>query len=377
MTLTSFFLVTAEFLPAGMLTLIAQGLDVTEGQAGQMVAVTAFAGLLVAPTIAMVFPRLNRRSLLILMSLLAAVSNALVALAPSLLIVLIARLLLGAAISGFWAMAIVVAERIAGPKRLGRAMMFNSAGVSLATVAGVPLGVLLGEAIGWRGVFVAMAVVSVALAVLLWLALPSVPAKSAIGPRSMIRVTRRRGIGVGMLANVSVVAGHFIAYSYIRVSLERVKEAGVVVEADTIVFLLTLFGLGGLIGNVVFGAIVDRWFRMMTMLTPAVIAGLVLLITAMSGSAWATGGAVFVWGFFFASWLLIANTWVAHRLPDQLEAGGGLVTTGFQAGIMVAAVAGGLLVDAFSINTVYVLGAVLLVLGALQFGISNCLSRPR
>lgn len=130
----SFLLVTAEFLPNGVLTEMAASLGVTPGQAGQTVTVTALVGLLVAPTIGLIFPRLDRRSLLVWMALAAAVSNLIVAISPNLVIVLLARFLLGAAISAFWSMSITVAARIAGPERLGRAVMFTAAGTSLATV---------------------------------------------------------------------------------------------------------------------------------------------------------------------------------------------------------------------------------------------------
>ncbi len=374
MMLMSFFLVTAEFLPSGMLTRIADGLHVTSGQAGQMVAVTAFAGLLAAPTVGLLFPRLDRRSLLVWLSITAAVSNALVAIAPNLLLVILARFLLGAAISGFWSMSISVAAKIAGPERLGRAVMFNSAGVSLATVAGVPLGVMLSEAIDWRGVFGVAAVASALLAVVLRWLLPAVPAESSAKLSTLLAALRRPGIGFGVVANIFVVTGHFLAYTYVRVALERVREGGTPVEADAIVVLLALFGVGGLIGNIVFGFVVDRAYRVLAVLTPVVIAGLLLLVIAASGSLWATGAAVFVWGFFFASWLLIANTWAGHRMPDMLEAGGSLVVVGFQSGIMIAAGIGGALVDAMGIAPVYAVGAALLLLGAVQFGLSDRIS---
>lgn len=371
MMLMSFFLVTAEFLPSGMLTSIAAGLGVTTGQAGQMVSITALAGLLAAPTVGILLPRLDRRSLLMWMAIAATVSNALVALAPNLVLMLLARFLLGVAISGFWAMSITVAARIAGPERLGRAVMFNSAGMSLATVAGVPLGVMLSELIDWRGVFVLAAILSGILAAVLRFTLPSVPAAGSAKLSTLFEALRRPGIGIGVIANVCVVTGHFLAYTYVRVALERVSDGGVVIGADTIVIMLALFGLGGLIGNVVIGMVVDRGYRVLAVLTPIVIAGLLLLLIAVSGSLWATGAAVFAWGFFFASWLLIANTWVGHRMPDQLEAGGSLIVVGFQSGIMIAAASGGALVDVLGISPVYAAGAVLLLLGALQFGISD------
>lgn len=371
MMLMSFTLVTAEFLPSGILTQIAAGLEITTGKAGQMVAVTAFAGLLAAPTIGMLLPRLDRRSLVILMAILAAASNVLVAIAPSLIVVLLSRFLLGVAISGFWAMSITVAARIVGPERIGRAVMFNAAGVSLATVAGVPLGVMLSESIGWRGTFGVAAAVSIALAVALRVMLPTVPAAGSASLLTLIAAIRRPGIGLGIVANVFVVSGHFLAYTYVRVALERTTEGGVAIGADTIVLLLAAFGLGGLIGNVAIGAIVDRAYRVLAVVTPLILSVLLLVVAADAGVLWLIAASVFAWGFFFASWLLIVNTWAANRMPDQLEAGGSLIVVGFQAGIMVAAALGGLLVDGLGIVVVFAAGALLLLLGSVQFGIAD------
>src|SRR5690606_39670137 len=96
----SFLLVSAEFLPNGMLTEIAGELGVTPGQAGQLVTVTALAGLVVAPTVGLALPRLDRRTLLVWMAVLAAVSNPVVAIAPGLPRVRVARGLGGAALRG-------------------------------------------------------------------------------------------------------------------------------------------------------------------------------------------------------------------------------------------------------------------------------------
>ena len=374
MMATAFLLVTAEFLPGGLLTDIAAEIGVTPGQAGQMVTVTALAGLIVAPTIGLMLPRLDRRSLLVWMAIGAAVSNLIVAVAPNLPLLLVARVLLGAALSGFWAMSVTVAARIAGPERLGRAMMFNSAGVSLATVAGVPAGVLLSQVLDWRGVFGIAAAASVVLAVLLRILLPSVPAEGTARLSTLVETFRRRGIGLGVVGHVLVVLGHFIAYTYIRVALERVHEGGAAITEGTIILLLALFGIGGFIGNIAIGIIVDRRYRTLAVITPLVIAGMVLLMNAMVGSLWAIGVVAFVWGFFFASWLLIVNTWIGHRMPDRLEAGGSLVVMGFQAAIMIAAGIGGLLVDGIGIAQVYVIGAAVLIVGAVLFGFSSRIS---
>ncbi len=365
--LMGFLLVTAEFLPNGVLTEMADALGVTPGQAGQTVTVTALVGLVVAPTVGLMFPRLDRRSLLVWMALAAAASNLIVAIAPNLVIVLLARFLLGAAISAFWAMSITVAARLAGPEHLGRGVMFTSAGVSLATVAGVPLGVLLSEVVNWQSVFAIAGVLMVLLAVALRFVLPKVPAEQASSIRLLVDTLRRPGIALGMVGHVLVVLGHFLAYTYVRLALERIPE----VDASTIILLLALFGVGGLAGNLSIGLIIDRSFAFFAVFAPLVIAAAVLSMVFLSGTVIGVGAVVLVWGFFFSSWLLVANTWVGHRMPDRLEAGGSLVVVGFQGAITLAAGVGGLLVDTLSIELVYVVGATALLLGALLFGASN------
>lgn len=373
MMLMSFLLVTAEFLPNGVLTEMAAGLGVTAGQAGQTVTVTALVGLLVAPTVGLVFPRLDRRSLLAWMALAAALSNLAVAVAPNLLIVLLARFFLGAAISAFWSMSITVAARIAGPERLGRAVMFASAGASLATVAGVPVGVMLSELLDWRVVFALAGVVTGLLALALRLLLPSVPPAQASSFAILRDTARRPGITLGLIGHILVVLGHFLAYTYIRLALERMQVGpdAATVDAGTIVLLLALFGVGGLIGNIVIGMVVDRSFAFFAVLAPVVIAVAVMAMLLLSGSVVAISVVSFVWGFFFASWLIVINTWVGHRMPDRLEPGGSLVVVGFQAAITLAAAVGGFLVDNVGVELVYMIGAAMLVVGAVLFGASN------
>jgi len=364
--LLSFLLVTAEFLPNGVLTEMAAELGVTPGQAGQAVTVTALAGLLVAPTVGLLVPRLDRRALLTWAAAAAALSSLVVATAPSLVAILVARFLLGAAISAFWAMSITVAARLSSPDRIGRAVMFGSAGLSLATVAGVPIGVALSEVLDWRVAFLLIGVATAVVGVAVRAVLPPVPAAASSSLRLLVDTLRRPGVGGGMVGHVLVVLGHFLAYTYVRLALERIPD----VEPGTIVLLLALFGVGGFVGNLVIGLVVDRAFARLSVVGPLVIALAVGVVVLLPAAIAAVAAAVAVWGFFFSSWLIIVNTWVGHRMPDRLEAGGGLIVTGFQLAITIAAGVGGILVDATGVVTVDAIGIALLVFGAVLFGLS-------
>lgn len=370
--LLSFLLVTAEFLPNGVLTEMAAALGVTPGQAGQTVTVTALAGLLFAPTVGLLLPRLDRRSLLVAAAASAAISSLVVAIAPSLPAILIARFLLGAAISAFWSMSITVAARLSSPDRIGRAMMFGSAGLSLATVAGVPIGVALSEALDWRLAFLLIAVATALVGIAVRVVLPPVPPAAASSLRILGDTLRRPGVLGGMAGHVLVVLGHFLAYTYVRLSLERIPD----VTAGTIVLLLALFGVGGFVGNIAVGMIVDRAFARLAVIGPLAIALAIAAVALLPGAFAAVAAAVLVWGFFFSSWLIIVNTWVGHFMPDRLEAGGSLVVTGFQLAITIAAGAGGILVDAAGVFAADAIGIALLIIGAVLFGLSLRSRRP-
>ncbi|MDU0326152.1 MFS transporter [Microbacterium sp. KSW2-21] len=370
--LLSFLLVTAEFLPNGVLTEMAAALGVTPGQAGQTVTVTALAGLLFAPTVGLLLPRLDRRSLLVAAAASAAISSLVVAIAPSLPAILIARFLLGAAISAFWSMSITVAARLSSPDRIGRAMMFGSAGLSLATVAGVPIGVALSEALDWRLAFLLIAVATALVGVAVRIVLPPVPPAAASSLRILGDTLRRPGVLGAMAGHVLVVLGHFLAYTYVRLSLERIPD----VTAGTIVLLLALFGVGGFVGNIAVGMVVDRAFARLAVIGPLAIALAIAAVALLPGAFAAVAAAVLVWGFFFSSWLIIVNTWVGHLMPDRLEAGGSLVVTGFQLAITIAAGAGGILVDAAGVFAADAIGIALLIIGAVLFGLSLRSRRP-
>lgn len=373
MMLLSFLLVTAEFLPNGVLTEMAASLGVTPGQAGQTVTVTALVGIVVAPTIGFMFPRLDRRSLLTWMALAAAASNLVVAISPNLVIVLLSRLLLGAAISAFWSMSITVAARLSSPERLGRAVMFTTAGASLATVAGVPSGVMLTQVIDWQPVFGLLGVVTALLAIALRVVMPRIPAEAASSMRVLIDTIRRPGVALALAGHILTVLGHFLAYTYVRLALERIPD----VEAATIVLLLAAFGVGGLIGNIAFGLIVDRAFATLAVVVPVGVAAAVASMLLLSDTVLGLAVVMLLWGALFSSWLIVVNAWVGHRMPDRLEAGGSLVVLGFQTAITIAAGLGGILVDGVGVVTVYVTGAVLLVLGAILFGSANRPSAQR
>jgi predicted MFS family arabinose efflux permease len=355
--------VLAEFLPPSLLTQMAASLDITEGQAGQTVTATAFMGFLVAPVVGMMFPRLDRRTLLTGVALTAAVSNILVAISPNLVLLLVARLILGAAISGFWAMSLAIVSQLVAPERLGRGLMLVNGGTTVATVGGVPLGVYLGSVFDWRAVFVGVAVVSVLVAILLRTVLPAIAPATTTGFRELADTLKVPGLSLGLTGHVLTVLGHFAAFTYIRLAFEQVPGIG----AGGIAGLLAAFGIGGLAGNVVVGLLVDKHLNLMRLVVPALIGFGIATVAFFPGQFWAVGVGATAWGVGFGAWLLVVSTWIGRLAQDRMESVGGLIVTGFQIAITLGAGLGGVVADNAGVQMTLIAAALASLVGGTLF----------
>ncbi|MFD6270331.1 MFS transporter [Nocardia asteroides] len=371
MFLGSFTLVTAEFLPPGVLTALADDLHVPEGVVGLSVSATALTALLAALGLGSLFPKVDRRTLLLVLTVGAAVSNVLVAVAPNIATLLLARLLLGVAVGGYWSMALVIAAQLVPAERLGRAMMIVNAGTTVATVAGVPLGVLLSTYAGWRTVFVVAAGLTVLAAVAVRLMLPPIAPSKGIGFAAMGAALRAPGVALGLVSVVAVIGGHFAGFTYIRPALTELMDAG----PTAVPVLLALFGIGGLIGNFVLGSLADRRLEVLLVAVPTAI-GLSLLAIIGSAAVPVLGYvAVVVWGGAFGGILNLVQVWVSRVLPDRIEAGSGLVVGGFQLAIILGSAVGGRGVDGIGLAATYGFAAGAAILGGVLVRVSLARSR--
>lgn len=341
LSLGVFGLVTAEFLPASLLTPIATDLGISSGAAGQTVTATAVVGAIAAPALPLLTRRLDRRWVMLALTGLLVISNLLAASASSLPALLLARVLLGVALGGFWSLAGALALRLVPADRFARAMSMILTGVSVATVCAAPLGAWMGELWGWRSAFVAAGMVSLVTLLAQVLTLPALPPRDHAELRTLGMLLRRADMRVALLAVVLVISGHFAGFTYIRPLMENVTHLSV--QAITLVLLG--YGIGGFFGNFVGGYLAQHSER------TAIAAGGALIVLLAAGlllagsSPWVTAVAVSLWGFAFGAFPVGFQTWIVRAAPDQTEAAGGLLVAAFQVAIASGAIGGGMLVD--------------------------------
>ncbi|MCQ1950000.1 MFS transporter [Arthrobacter sp. zg-Y859] len=359
-----FAIVTSEFLPASLLSRMSSDLGISEGLAGQAVTATAVAAAVTGPAIALVLPRLDRRIALIGLVVLAAVSNLLVALAPSFAVLLSARLLLGVAVGGFWALAIVVVATLVSRERIGRGMMVVNVGVSLATIVAVPLGLVLGELWGWRALFLLAAAASVVGLVLAAAWLPPVAPEPSPG-RAFLLTLRSPLVIVGMVGMFLIAGGHFAGYTYIRLAGDLV--AGL--NAEGFALALAAFGFASFVGNLASGPAADGALHRSVVVMGAAV-GIATIMWATLGSSLPVAvAAIVLWGLGFGAIPTLIQSWMARAHPESLESVSGVTVAAFQLAIGLGSAVGGVLVNSFDVRAALVAGGAAALLGGVLLGV--------
>ncbi|RDD85138.1 MFS transporter [Streptomyces parvulus] len=364
LSLGVFALVMAEFLPASLLPRMAEDLGVSEGAAGQSVTVTAVGAGIAGLLLPVALPRVNRRYTMIVLTALAIASNLLVATAPNLTVLLAARLLLGIALGGFWALAIAMAAQLVPSAYLGRAVTVINAGVSVATIAAVPLGSWLGDLWGWRQVFLLGAGAAVLAVIVQVSALPNVASNSVSGLRVLGTMLRSGFLVTGLLAIFLIVSGHFTGFTYIRPAAESMSD----IDGGGLAVLLFLYGIGNVLGTGLSGFVADRSLRMTAFLYPTVLGAGQLAMVITGGSVAGLFVTAALWGFGFGGVPTLAQTWAAKAEPTRLEQAGGLIVAVFSLAIASGAVFGGLLLDGVAKSAPLVAGGIATVVGGIALG---------
>ncbi|VVQ35257.1 MFS transporter [Pseudomonas fluorescens] len=356
-----FGLLTAEYLPASLLTLMATDLGVSEALAGQAVTVTAvvalFAGLLVPG----LTRGIDRRWVLLGFSTLMVASNLLVAVSSSFAVLLVMRILLGIALGGFWSMAAAVAMRLVPSALLPRALSIIFSGIAIGTVVAVPLGSYLGGLYGWRSAFFAAAAVGMVTLAFQAFTLPRLAPRRPARLRTVLEVLRRPGIAMGMFGCVLVHSGHFAMFTYVRPFLEGTTGIG----AQGLSLMLLGFGVANFVGTLLAGRLLEHHPLATLVLMPALVGVAALALVLLPASVPGQAVLLAVWGMAFGGVPVAWSNWVASAVPDQAESAGGMVVASVQSAIATGAAAGGAMFSLGGSAGVFVAAAVLMLLAAL------------
>jgi predicted MFS family arabinose efflux permease len=364
MALGAFGIITTEFGVIGILPALAKEFSISIDTAGWLLSAFALTVAVTGPFTTALTARINRKTILALVLAVFVVSNVLSAFAPSFAFLMIARILPAFLHPVFWAVAASVAAREAGPKDAPKAVATVMAGLSIATVLGVPLTSYMADLFNWQASFFLAGLINlIALAGMLLL-VPSMPVSRGGSSKTSNAILRSPFLWVKLATTMIMLAGMFATYSYLAEFLGKVTQ----MSGAEISIMLLVFGVTGIAGNWAMGI----WLSKNVMLTTRIFL-LSLILTHIL--AFQFGGyfvpmvlILSVWGFIHTGGFLAANIHLTAYVPQQsLELVNSLLPSFYNAGITVGSLMGGFVIAHYGTQQVIWMAIPLL---ALAFGMS-------
>ena len=267
-----------EFVITGLLPDVATSLNVSIPSAGLLISGYALSVVVGGPIVTAIVARRPRKPVLIALLAFFVIGNAVSALAPTYAVMLTGRIVAALCHGAFIGFATVVAGDLVRPERRNSAIAAMLSGITVANVAGVPLGTLLGQQFGWRATFWAMALLGLLAATA---TAAFVQATSSTGEaRTQLAAFRSSSVWLALGMTALAFGAVYAPFTYIAPLMTEV--AGF--TAGALPWLLALFGLGLVLGNVIGARAADRSL-MGTILGASTAMLIVLIVFAWTSHA--------------------------------------------------------------------------------------------
>lgn len=248
MTIAAFIFNTSEFMPIGLLTDIAHTFSITQTQAGIMITIYSWAVMLLSLPLMILASKYNYKKILLVTLFLFGLGQAISATSTNFLILIIGRLIVACAHAIFWSIASVIAVRLVNKDKREFAMSMIVTGTSVAMIAGLPLGRMIGLWIGWRITFLIVGIISIVLLLFQIHCFPNLETTSAFSLNKLPTLLRNRQLITIYGISLLFASAYYTAYSYIEPFLSQVAN----LSNNTITLVLSLFGVAGIGGSILF-----------------------------------------------------------------------------------------------------------------------------
>ncbi|MFJ4373364.1 MFS transporter [Pseudomonas japonica] len=346
LAITAFAIGVAEFIIVGILPSISTAFSISLASAGSLVGLYALALAIGTPLIVIGLGRFPKKTVLMMLIGVFLLGNLVSALAPNYPALLLGRIITALAHGSFFAIGATVAAGLAREGQASKAIAVMFAGLTLAMVIGVPLGSYLGNALGWRLPFHAVALLALIalLATAVWL--PRQPASKAGNALGQLAALRSPAIWAMMSVTVLGFGASFSAFTFITPILTDITGF----SASSASVLLLVFGVATMIGNLLGGRLSDSlgWERTLRLLFGVLALTLVALALSLQHKVLMVI-TLFVWGIVAFGMTPAFQTGMLStarlHTPTAVDFASGLNISAFNLGITLGERAGSVLVE--------------------------------
>jgi len=254
LALGTFAIGTDAFMVSGFLPAMAQSLQVSTAAAGQSFSVFALTYAVMAPIIATLTAHVPRRKLLVIALVLLAIANICSALAPTLSVLIAARVFAAIASASYTPNAAAVSAALVRPELRARALAIVIAGMTIATAFGVPIGNLVSNLLGWRSALGMAAVLALIAALCVFMIMPKLPGGARVSLGTRLSVLKHPHVVIILPLTLVGMAACCIPFAYTLPMLHSLA-----IPKAHIALMLFLYGVGATLGNIFSGYGTDRW----------------------------------------------------------------------------------------------------------------------
>ncbi len=358
----NFVVGTGILLPAGMLTELASGLDVSVPTAGSLLVASGIGVAIGAPLVAAVTSQVDRRLLLVFSLALYALCHAVAALATSFDTVFAARLVMAVSAAIFTPQAASTVGALLSPEKRSAGITMVFVGWSLATVGGMPLGGLVAHTLGWPAAFAIVAGLSVVSAIAVWLTVPGGVRIAPLNRQSWWRVVTSPALVLVLIVTILNGTGQFTFFTYLTPSLKHSLNA----EATLLTVILALYGTAATLGNIAATRLIARIGAAGSALIALLSMSLGLLLWgAGADSLTAVVIAAMLWGLGTFATNSIQQARLAGLAPEVASASIALNTSAIYLGQAAGSALGGGMIKVSMLSSLPWAGAALLLVAAI------------
>lgn len=359
LSLSSFAIVTTELAPIGLLSALSHDLNQSEAITGLIVTGYGWVAAISALCSIVLLIRFPRKMVLMIMLLILAISNIIVAYSSSFNMIFSARIIGAIAHGSFWALIGAVAYSLVPKHKLGLATSIIFSGVSVASILGVPLASYLTQLSSWRLAFEFLGLLSFIVCILILLFVPKIPDQAPLASGFFKKVLQHSTLNRLFILTALIISSHFAAFTFIEPFLSQIAH----LESGQITLLLLVFGLAGLIGNILAGKLIDRHLHTIILVSLVFISGSVFAFGYLGYHVTLSIAIVFLalWGVSIASIFVGLQTWVLKQADDLASAASAIYVAVFNASIGLGALIGSFMLQYVTLNRAFEIITIFLI----------------
>lgn len=364
LALGAFGIITTEFGIIGIMPAIAKHFQISIDTAGWLLSGFALTIALTGPFSVLLTSKINRKWMMCLVLFIFVLSNILSAVSPSFTVLMIARILPAFLHPVFWAVATVAASKQVEPKDAPKAVSIVLAGLSIATVLGVPITTYIAELINWKASFVVSGIINLIAFAALAAFVPSMPVTDKQSSQSQLKILSKGQMWVNLIATMIMIAGIFATYSYLAEYLGKVSS----MNGKQISVMLLVFGTTGIAGNWITGIALSKNVLLTTRFFLLSLIAVHVLAFVFGGWFIPMTAVIGIWGFIHTGGFLIGQTRSTSEAPEAPELAASLMVSFGNAGVTLGTFLGGMIITRFGIHHVIWISILLLIVSlALTF----------